>query len=111
MDVQPKSVLRRKDRMNLAKAFWERAGLILVPHGRQNRFGCVAYSVDVPRGFPGERASRIARQIITMRPRLGIGHVRNRLLELAGDYGSPWSRSRRYRDPPPWLRSDALKTL
>jgi hypothetical protein len=73
-------------------------------HPRPNRFGYVAYYVEVPRGYHEDRAVRVALQIKTLRGRLQLGHVRNRLLERAGVNGSPWKRSVGQREAPPWLR-------
>ena len=92
---------QQQDRIYLAKAVCERAGLLLTPHP-QNRFGFVAYSVEIPSDYPKERARRVARLLKGLGPRVRLGQVRRRLLDIAGDHGSPWTR--RSYEPPLWVR-------
>jgi len=68
------------------------------------RFGFVGYYVDVPNDYPKERAARIVRNIRVHNRKLKLGHVKSRLLDIAGSRFSPRERAKAGREAPPWVR-------
>src|SRR3990167_8944256 len=95
---RPMVLRRRKDRMYLPKSFCQRVGLVLLPHPRKHAFDVASYYVEVPRDYSRERAVRVARQMKMLSHKLGLGHVRYRLLDVAGIQPPPWKRSRSQRE-------------
>jgi hypothetical protein len=66
-------------------------------HPRPNRFGYMANGVEVPKGYPEDRAVRVALQIKRPRGGLQLALVRNRLLEHAGVNGQARAAARRQK--------------